>query len=77
MRETQQGLCRCGHDSSFHVNGRAECKRLGDGGRWCLCTGYVAEDARVYAAREQCMHEILEHIVTLDRRYARLPRPPW
>lgn len=70
-------LCCCGHERSCHVNGKDECKTLGKDGRWCQCTRYVFEEPHVCAAREECMHEILEYVATLDRRYARLPRPPW
>lgn len=69
--------CRCGHGPWNHVNGNDECLTQGADGRRCQCSHYVAEDPLVCAAREECMHEILEYVATLDRRYARLPRPPW
>jgi hypothetical protein len=69
--------CRCGHGQWAHVSGINQCKTLGIGGRSCLCTRYVAEDPAVCASRDECMHEILEYVATLDRRYARRPRPPW
>jgi len=69
--------CRCGHGRSSHMQGKDECRTLGNGGRWCGCSRYVPEDPLVCASREECIHEILEFVATMDRRYARLPRPPW
>lgn len=59
------------------MNGKDECKALGGDGQSCHCARYVFEDPGVCAARDECMHEILEHVATLDRKYSRLPRPPW
>lgn len=73
--------CRCGHPRSSHGSADHKCRQwinAGlEAGTYCTCNAFSDEASSVTADRRQALVELLEHVATLDRRYARLPLPPW
>lgn len=69
--------CRCGHPRRSHGVGGRNCVYATSAGRGCGCGEFVDENPIMTARRNESLHELLEHVATLDRHYRRLPLPPW